>query len=64
MCEELKENGGFQTGFHGTLGFQEAAMVGAGQEEKRAVAVGQAFTPGSAAPPGSLLSTKFSLNCI
>lgn len=64
MCEGLNENGGFQTGLPGTLGFQEAAVVGAGQEEKRAVAVGQALTPGSAAPPGSLLSTKFSLNCI
>lgn len=61
MCEELNEDGGFQAGFHGTLGFQEAAVVGAGQEEKRTEADGRAVTPGSATPPGSLLSTKFSL---
>lgn len=37
----MNENGGFHTGSHGTLGLQEAAVVGAGQEEKRAAAGGR-----------------------
>lgn len=42
MCKmkELNRNSGFQTGFQGTLGFQEDVMVRAREEGKKAVVEG------------------------
>lgn len=42
-------------------GSRKLPWLGAGREERRTEAGGRTLTPGSAAPPGSLLSAKLSL---